>query len=37
MKYRKGNLDDCKAIYSLVCDMENKELSYDRFFAIYRD
>lgn len=37
MKCRKGNLEDCKAIYSLICDMENRELSYDRFFAIYRD
>lgn len=37
MKCRKGNLDDCKAIYSLICDMEKKELFYDRFCAIYRD
>lgn len=37
MNYRKGSLEDCKAIYSLICDMENKELSYDRFCAIYRD
>jgi PhnO protein len=37
MEYRKSNLDDCKAIYSLICEMENKELSYDRFCAIYRD
>lgn len=37
MKYRKSSLEDCKAIYSLICDMENKELSYDKFCAIYRD
>ncbi len=37
MNYRKGNLDDCKAIHSLICDMENKELSYDRFYTIYQD
>lgn len=37
MQYRKGSLEDCKGIYSLICDMENKELSYDKFCAIYRD
>ena len=37
MNYRKGNLGDCKAIHSLICDMENKELSYDRFYTIYQD
>jgi len=37
MNYRKGNLDDCKAIHSLICDMEKKELSYDRFYTIYQD
>ncbi|WRS26205.1 GNAT family N-acetyltransferase [Oscillospiraceae bacterium MB08-C2-2] len=37
MQYRKSNLKDCKAIYSLICDMENKELSYDRFCSIYQD
>lgn len=35
--YRKSTLDDCKAAYLLICDMENKELSYDRFETIYRD
>nr|WP_315115818.1 GNAT family N-acetyltransferase [uncultured Clostridium sp.] len=35
--YRESTLDDCKAIYSLICDMENKELSYDRFEVIYHD
>lgn len=37
MKYRKSSLEDCKAIYSLICDMENTELPYDRFCEIYRD
>jgi PhnO protein len=35
MKYRKSVLEDCNAIYSLICAMENTELSYDRFCAIY--
>jgi hypothetical protein len=29
MNYRKGNLEDCKAIHSFICDMENRELPYD--------
>ncbi len=37
MNYRKGNLDDCIAIHSLICEMENRELSYDRFYTIYQD
>lgn len=37
MECRKSTLDDCEAIYSLICDMENKELPYDRFHAIYHD
>lgn len=37
MQYRKGDLEDCKAVYSLICDMENKELSYDKFCTIYRN
>ena len=37
MNYRKGNLEDCKAVHSLICDMENKELPYERFYAIYQD
>ncbi len=35
MMYRKSISDDCKAIYSLICEMENKELPYDRFEEIY--
>ena len=35
MKCRKSTLADCKAIYSLICDMEKKELPYDRFENIY--
>lgn len=33
--YRKGSLNDCKAVYSLICNMENKELPYDRFEETY--
>ncbi|MDW2796898.1 GNAT family N-acetyltransferase [Clostridium boliviensis] len=36
MKYRKSDLDDCKAIYSLICELENRELPYERFCTIYR-
>ncbi len=34
--FRNSTLDDCKAIYSLVCDMESRVLPYDRFFDIYQ-
>lgn len=37
MLYRKSTSDDCKAVYSLICDMESKELPYGRFEAIYLD
>ncbi len=37
MMYRKSNLADCKTIYSLICDMENKELPYDSFEVIYHN
>ena len=35
MKFRKSTLEDCKAIHSLICDMESKKLPYDRFEDIY--
>ena len=35
MKYRKSILDDCEKIYSLVCNLENKELPFDKFQKIY--
>ncbi|WP_411682718.1 GNAT family N-acetyltransferase [Clostridium thailandense] len=35
MVYRKSTLDDCRAIYSLICGMENKKLPYDKFEKIY--
>ena len=33
---RKSEEKDCKAIYDLICDMENKELPYADFEEIYR-
>lgn len=33
--FRKATLDDCPAVYRLICDMENKQLPYDRFSAIF--
>ena len=35
--YRKSEEKDCKAIYELICDMENKQLPYDIFEEIYRN
>ncbi|MBR5122496.1 MAG: GNAT family N-acetyltransferase [Anaerotignum sp.] len=35
--YRKSEEKDCKAIYDLICDMENKQLPYDIFEEIYRN
>lgn len=37
MKYRKSILQDSQEIYSLICDLENRELPYDAFDAIYHD
>lgn len=33
--YRKSDQKDCKAIYELICDLEETKLSYDRFSEIY--
>lgn len=35
--YRKATLQDCEKVYDLICDMECKQLPFDRFSAIYRD
>ena len=29
-------MEDCRAVYELICDMEAKTLPYDAFDAIYR-
>lgn len=35
--YRKSCMEDCESIYRLICDMEGRELPYERFRGIYRD
>lgn len=35
--YRKGRIEDCKEIYGLICEMENRELPFERFYEIFRD
>ncbi len=35
--YRKSDLSDCEKIFHLICDMECRELPYDRFREIYCD
>ena len=33
--YRKAVLQDCEAVYNLICDMESTELPYERFREIF--
>lgn len=33
--YRKADRKDCQRVYELICDMEQKQLPYDRFRAIF--
>ncbi|WP_373218693.1 GNAT family N-acetyltransferase [Ruminococcus sp. 5_1_39BFAA] len=35
--YRKATLNDCEKVYNLICDMECKRLSFDRFYSIYQE
>lgn len=35
--YRKAILDDCEKVYRLICEMECKQLPFERFSAIYRE
>lgn len=37
MYFRIAAEQDCRAIYGLICEMENALLSYDRFSRIYRN
>ena len=37
MKFRKSVLDDCEKIYFLACNLENRELPFDKFQKIYRE
>lgn len=34
--YRKSTLEDCQAVYRLICGLEQKELPYQQFCEIYR-
>ncbi|MBM6828091.1 GNAT family N-acetyltransferase [Anaerotignum lactatifermentans] len=33
--FQKAQAEDCRAVYKLICDMEQKELPYDRFHNIF--
>ena len=35
--FRKANEEDCKAVYNLICELEEKELPYKEFAEIYRE
>ena len=35
--YRKATLNDCEKVYSLICDMERKQLPFDKFYSIYQE
>ncbi|MEY8336814.1 GNAT family N-acetyltransferase [Lachnospiraceae bacterium 62-35] len=34
--YRKATLDDCEKVYRLICDMEHKQLPFERFYTIFQ-
>lgn len=35
MVYRKSTLTDCEMIYSLICELEGRELPFEKFNKIY--
>lgn len=35
--YRKGNLNDCKTVYDLICELECRQLPFSRFSRIYQE
>lgn len=37
INFRRGNINDCEAVYRLICEMESKQLPFDRFSKIYRN
>lgn len=37
LTYRRGNINDCEAVYHLICEMECKQLLFDTFRKIYRN
>lgn len=34
--YRSADMQDCEAVYQMICDMESKKLPYDRFQEIFQ-
>ena len=34
--YRIADMQDCEAVYQMICDMESKALPYDRFQEIFQ-
>lgn len=37
LKYRKAQSGDCRAVYNLMCQLEQTELPFDRFSEIYNE
>ena len=37
MLYRKADLMDCEKVYSLICELEERELLFERFQEIFRE
>lgn len=37
LKYRKAQPDDCRAVYNLMCQLEQTELPFDKFSEIYSE
>ena len=35
MIYRKATFRDCERVYSLICDLEGRELPFEKFHEIY--
>ena len=35
--YRKAEMDDCEKVYSLICEMEQKQLPFDKFSTIFQE
>lgn len=35
--YKKATMEDCNAVYDLICDLERKQLPYDSFAEIFAE
>jgi hypothetical protein len=35
--YRKASLNDCEKDYRLICDMECKQPTFDKFYSAYQE